>query len=248
MMSVKVRCAVVCALVSLSVVACSDDPAKVAADMAAPADMAGVKVDMSPAKEDMAKPDDMSVTPPDMTTSADMPPSPDMDVKADMAQAPDDMGTSDMALDMASPQDQAPDMPPAPVAADTCPMAADVTQGITLAGLTTVGAADDYNAQGTGCPSGRVTGGDVVFYVAPVVATRYQITVTPTNARYNPMIYVKSDCMANACLDGTVLNGPGVVERLTLEVPAGQRSYIIIDGDLRSGDAQGSFDLEIIKL
>lgn len=221
---------------------CSDDPAKTpdmtqGSDMAKPKDMAqaldmrrGVDQapDMKPApdlgSDDMAKPNDMAAS--DMPTS-------DM-ATADMADAPADM------------PDLPPDMPPVVIqAADTCAMAADVTQGVSLMGLTTVGAADDYDSQGAKCPVGRITGNDVAFFVMPAQETTYKITVTPMG-RYNPMIYIKTDCAANACLDGTVLNGPGVAESLTTTIGAGVKAYIIIDGDFRSGDANGVFNLEVI--
>ena len=184
--------------------------------------------------------------------------------RADMASqdmASQDMASQDMArVDMTTPTldqgvdqgvDQGPDQDmsaPAIVASDTCEGAADVTQGVVLMGLTTVGATDDYNAVGRGCPVGQVTGPDVVFKVSPTQAARYRVVVTPLDATFNPMIYVKQTCGMPGCINGTVLNGPGQPESLTFEVEAQQTAYIIIDGDFRSGRAQGAFNLELTRL
>lgn len=217
---------------------CSDDPAKTP-DMTQGVDMAKPK-DMAQAL-DMRRGEDQA---------PDMKPAPDQGV--DMAPPKDmtasDMASPDMADAPADMPDLAPDMPPVVIqGADTCAMAADVTQGVSLMGLTTVGAADDYDSQGTKCPVGRITGNDVAFFVMPAQDTTYKITVTPMG-RYNPMIYIKTDCAANACLDGTVLNGPGVAESLTTMIGAGVKAYIIVDGDFRSGDANGAFNLEVTPL
>lgn len=221
---------------------CSDDPAK-SPDMAQAPDMAKAK-DMAQAL-DMRQIVDQGK---DMRSAPDL--GSDMAPPKDMGQdmPADDMAKADMADAPADMPDLAPDMPSLVVgAADTCAMASDVTQGVSLMGLTTVGTADDYDADGDKCPVGKITGNDVAFFVMPAQDTTYKITVTPMG-RYNPMIYIKTDCAADACLDGTVLNGPGVAESLTTPIDAGVKAYIIIDGDFRSGDSNGVFNLEVTAL
>lgn len=127
---------------------------------------------------------------------------------------------------------------------DTCESAIDVTPGGTWADQDTSVWTDDYNSPigATNCPSGRVTGKDLVYSVNPTVETSYTVTVTPTSRSFDPMIYVRADCAQDACVTGTVLNGPGTPESVTFTVGAGATNFIIVDGEVVSS---GSYTLEV---
>ena len=78
----------------------------------------------------------------------------------------------------------------------------------------------------------------------PTVATSYTVRVTPlaSSPSFDPMLYAVSTCGGTGCLAGTVLNGPGQPEAITLTVGAGQVAYVVVDGELAS---RGAFDLEV---
>ncbi|MGM0557730.1 MAG: hypothetical protein ACQEVA_15205 [Myxococcota bacterium] len=127
---------------------------------------------------------------------------------------------------------------------DTCDVAIDVTAGGTFADQTTVGLSDDYSSSvgADNCPSGSVSGPDIVYVVNPSAETTYTFTVEPQGSTYDPFIYLKADCSVDACLDGTVLNGPGVQESVEYTVGVSETVYVIVDGELGSS---GAFDLTV---
>ncbi|TNE88232.1 MAG: hypothetical protein EP330_15540 [Deltaproteobacteria bacterium] len=130
--------------------------------------------------------------------------------------------------------------------ADTCADAIDVTAGASLSG-TTVGATDDYST-GIGnqnCPVGSLTDADVAYVVRPSVDTGYRVVVTPTDGSFDPMLYVKVDCDADPCVDGTVLNGAGVQESLAFTATGGVSTYIIVDGE---NFTSGAFTIAVTLL
>ncbi len=125
-------------------------------------------------------------------------------------------------------------------------MAPDVTAGGTFTGTTdATSIADDYGpSAGNGCSSGgSASGRDVAYALHPTVTTTYTVTVTPLNGTFDPMLYVQTTCGANACLAGTVLNGPGQAESVTFTVQAGVTAYVIVDGELVS---KGPFTLLVL--
>lgn len=169
----------------------------------------------------------------------------DMSTADDMGGGDDMAGGDDAGTDMAQMMDMAPDMP-APDG-ETCDAAIDATNGLSLTGQTTVGFDDDYDSPiaANNCPSGTITGPDVVYSVSPTQATIYDITVTPMG-NFDVMLYVREDCTMDACIDGTVLNGPGTAENLEINVPAGATYYIIVDGEFTVGaDDEGMYDIDI---
>lgn len=128
--------------------------------------------------------------------------------------------------------------------ADTCDVAIDATAGGTWDNQSTTDATDDYDSpvSADNCPSGSVSGKDEVYAVSPTDTTTYEVTVTPAGATFDPFLYVRADCAAEACIDGTVFNGPGQPETLTFDAPGGQTSYIIVDGELGS---EGDYSLTV---
>lgn len=117
---------------------------------------------------------------------------------------------------------------------NTCAMAPDVTAGGTFTGTTDDAAiSDDYGpSAGNGCASGGLASGrDVAYALSPASTTTYTVVVTPNNGTFDPMLYVQSTCGANACIDGTVLNGPGQPESLTFMVTGGTTAFVIVDGE-----------------
>jgi len=169
----------------------------------------------------------------------------DMSMPEDMNGGDDMAGGDDVGVDMAE-VDMAPDM--GEPTGDTCDMAIDVTAGVMLTGESTTGLSDDYDSPvtATNCPSGAVTGPDIVYSVSPTAETTYEVTVTPAG-NYDPMIYVREDCAQDACIDGTVFNGAGQAETLTFTVPANTTYYIIVDGEfISTGDDAGDFDLDVV--
>jgi hypothetical protein len=151
----------------------------------------------------------------------------------DTADTADSQDTSEDTTDTSSAND-----------GDTCEVAIDVTAGGTFADQTTVGFSNDYDASATAdnCPAGSASGADIVYVVSPSAETTYTFTVEPQGSTYDPFIYLKSDCSADACLDGTVLNGPGVQESLEYTVAGGETVYVIVDGELVT---EGAFDLTV---
>jgi|GEM_PF-3702574 hypothetical protein len=118
--------------------------------------------------------------------------------------------------------------------ANTCATAPDITAGGTFTGTTDdASITDDYGpSAGNGCSSGGLASGrDVAYALSPATTTTYTATVTPLNTTYDPMLYAQLTCGANACLTGTILNGPGQPESITFTVQAGTTAYLIIDGE-----------------
>jgi hypothetical protein len=114
--------------------------------------------------------------------------------------------------------------------AEDCDTALDVTAGGVWPDQSLVGARDDYDADGAGCPFAR-TAGDRVYVVQPVAGTSYRVTVQPAGS-FDPALYVMSDCAQQTCVAGTVFNGPGQPEVVTFRAEAGQRRFIVVDGEL----------------
>ncbi len=179
----------------------------------------------------------------------------DFSVVPDLSEGPPDLGQTDAsAVDMPDSVDMAgadvadagsltEDMPA--TSGETCDAAVDATSGGTFAGDTT-DVDDDYStsASDDGCPSGQASGGDLVYSLAPAVETTYSIRVEP-DGNFDPFLYVKADCAAAECVDGTVLNGPGTMESLTVTVPEGATYYVVVDGELLS---EGAYTLTVTAM
>jgi hypothetical protein len=135
---------------------------------------------------------------------------------------------------------------PLQVVGDTCATAIDVTSGGIFATETTTDATDDYDASlGDGeCPNGQFSGKDKVYALSPTVPTSYEVSVDPVG-NFDPFIYTRDDCSQAACLDGTVFNGPGGPESLTVDVAAGETVFVIVDGELGS---EGDYSLGVLLL
>jgi hypothetical protein len=154
---------------------------------------------------------------------------------------PDDMGvdmSADVGVDMNVDMGQ-------PLPGDICATALDVTAGIVLDSETTIGYTDDYEAtlDDTGCPNGQFSGPDRVYVVNPATQTTYTVTVEP-QGNFNPMIYVREDCAQTECLAGTIFGSAGQNESLDFDAPAGQDTFIIVDGELL-GDDSGDYRLTV---
>ena len=133
---------------------------------------------------------------------------------------------------------------------ETCALAPDVTAGGRFSG-TTNGFADDYSVSGPGCPAGGAASGrDVAYRLSPAVARVYTVRVTPVPAtladggsnRFDPMLVVQRACGQSGCVTGTILNGPGDPEAVTISVSAGDTVYVIVDGERGT---RGEFELEV---
>ncbi|MCG3174544.1 MAG: hypothetical protein GMKNLPBB_02789 [Myxococcota bacterium] len=129
---------------------------------------------------------------------------------------------------------------------DTCANAIDVTSGGDFTGGV-LNLKDDYSQSISGCVSLSVSGPDAVFKVSPSAARTYKVTVTPTTAKYDPAILIYSDCAAQACVTGTVLNGPDDPESVQFNVAAGQTRFIIVDTEIPAGadPKGGKFTLKV---
>jgi hypothetical protein len=130
-----------------------------------------------------------------------------------------------------------------PNGGDTCAMALDVTAGGTFTG-TTDGAGDDYSISGDGCPAGGAASGpDVAYLVRPTADTTYRVTVTPIDTELDPMLLALLDCEGSACEEGTILNGPGQQEQITIDVAADETMYVVVDGEVFTS---GAFTLDVV--
>lgn len=223
----SLSCALALLISMSSLAACSDDPA-----LNNPPGQQDASIDLSvdvarDQEEDAA---DASVDASDMTLAQE-------DVSSDVV--------PDVVLDM---PDEQPDEGPMPSAqgGDVCAQALDVSAGGVWTAQSTLNASDDYDSLpfDDGCPAGRGTGRDLTYVLNPATATRYRILVEPVEPNFDPMIYVREDCDQSVCVDGTVLNGPGSKEDLTLlvsDVPL----FVIVDGESLSN---GSFTLTVEAL
>jgi hypothetical protein len=209
-----------------------------------------------PKPETDAGPEDSGrdVTVSDMSTSDDVATAADASTGEDASTedtGPDeDMASADSGADMPPDagtdlgEDTGGDMQTAGDG-DTCGVAIDATVGGTFTGDTST-ADDDYSASAfdTGCPSGSVSGGDIVYRIEPTVETTYDLTVTPDDANFDPFLYIRTDCALDECVDGSVLNGEGDPESLTdVTVPANTAYYVIVDGELGSS---GAYTFEVM--
>lgn len=140
------------------------------------------------------------------------------------------------------------DTGPAELTGDTCETAVDVTAGGVWEDQTTIGYTDNYETapSHSGCPSNRNSGLDRTYFVAPQVTTEYRVRVDPTTATYDPAIYIKSDCAQNACINGSILNGPGTFESVTFIIQGGQTAFIIVDGEGFQNAGDYTLTVEII--
>src|SRR5690606_37751788 len=117
---------------------------------------------------------------------------------------------------------------------DTCEDAIDLTEGGTVTGSTT-DATDDYETHFTvfDCPAGLGSGGDRPYLLAPAVDRTYTAVVTPLGEEpieFDPFLYVRVDCAAEACVDGSVTHGAGEAEYLTFDVTGSTPVFLIVDG------------------
>ncbi len=162
------------------------------------------------------------------------------DVGPDVAEDVGEDATDDAATDAESDNDADGSQE---VPGDTCATAIDVTSGGSFDTETTTDANDNYSASATdeNCPSGRFSGKDKVYVLSPATTTTYEVTVTPVDD-FDPFIYTRDDCSQPACIDGTVLNGPGDPESLTFDVQGGETVFVIVDGELGS---EGDYSLSV---
>ena len=183
------------------------------------------------------------------TRDADADPGSGRDATATPDMANDAPDAADSGAGADAPDADAPDAGPGadadaepPARGDTCADAIDATADGAFIG-NTEDAADDYEARPAvdNCPSGAASGPDIVYALSPEVETTYHLEVAPGEG-FDPFLYVRADCAADACIDGTVLNGPGDSENLEVTVPGGSTYYVIVDGEL--GDA-GGFTLTV---
>jgi len=106
--------------------------------------------------------------------------------------------------------------------------------------------ADDYDPHG--CLGALYTGPDLVYSFSSATAGTWKFTVTPM-WDYNPILYVFDSCPpAGNCADGTMLMGKGQPETLQFDAQANKTYYLFVDGDLTSGDDNGTFTLKVEKL
>ncbi|MBA2662299.1 MAG: hypothetical protein H0U74_08385 [Bradymonadaceae bacterium] len=244
---------VVCvAIAMLAQVACSDDPVR------ATPPTADTGTDTVTQQDTSTTPDTVqdTATEPDAPDETDTPLSTDIaqsdvvegDVEPGDTSEPEDAGDTSEPGDDAS-EDASEDVGDPGLVGDTCADAFNVTAGGTWANQTTTGYTDSYSAKAqgnSGCPVALVSGPDRVYSVSPAVATSYQVTVVPTGT-YDPLLYVRLDCAANACIAGTKFNGPGQQEQVSFSVAAGQTAFIIVDGDglTIGGQTHGDFTLTV---
>lgn len=165
-------------------------------------------------------------------------------IDAGMADSGMDAGSQDASTDAGSQDAGEHDAGDGLTGGETCALAFDVTAGGTFVG-TTEGADDDYSPSGSGCPFARFSGGDVTYFVRPTAPTTYRVTVVPTNATYDPLLYAVTTCGGSGCVAGTVFNGPGVMEQITFDVDADETVFIVVDGELSAGSAEGPFELTV---
>lgn len=155
-----------------------------------------------------------------------------------------DAASSDGSL--ADAQPPAIDAGPAPDAANTtCQAPVDISAGGTFAGQSTVGATDKLSPpSGNGCPAGGLNSGpDIIYVVSPPSDTLYEITVTPGNGSFDPMLYAMTSCdFDTGCSAGTILNGPGSSEQITFTAGS-QDVYVVVDGESNSS---GPFTMEVV--
>ncbi len=234
-----------CALVALfGVVGCSDDEPKnePGADVAIQEDVGGkddVSQDVS--QQDTALPDDKDVVEPDLDADET---GKDVDeTKKDVDETGQDTDDSDVV----EPDPDVADPDPV-LAGDTCADGVDVTAGGTFADQTTTGYSDSNDPnRGPGC-AWATTKEDRVYVVTPVLKTKYKVTVTPKDGSlYDPVLYARLDCEADACVAGTNFGKKGAKESITFTVEAAASMFIIVDGDVASVGAatHGDFTLDV---
>jgi hypothetical protein len=162
-----------------------------------------------------------------------------VDAQPDASDAVDDSDARDVSGDAVADGDAGEAAP-----GDTCDVAVDVTAGGVFESQTTTGFNDDYSSDPTAdnCPSGTASGPDVVYSVSPSSQTTYRFTVEPGGSTFDPFIYLRADCAQQACLAGTVLNGPGASESVEYTARAGETVFVIVDGELFS---DGDFKLTV---
>ncbi len=163
--------------------------------------------------------------------------SPDTDTGTPDTGTPDpDTGTPDTG---APDTDEEPDTSLPPLAGDTCEDAIDVTEGGFWEGESTLDMTNAYDPSMDAehnCVGTNFSDKDRVYVVSPDEDTTYKVRVEPISSNFDPMIYVRTDCDADACIAGTQLIS------LTFDAPGGQDSFIIVDGFIGTS---GDFDLKV---
>lgn len=144
----------------------------------------------------------------------------------------------------ASPDSTDEDTSPGIADGKTCDTAIDITAGGLWDNQTTVGANNDYNAPhgAVGCPGAPYTGDDQVFVLAPQTTTTYNLTITSQDAAFRPVVYIRADCTQTECIAGSMLD-PTVIYLNGIEVPGGERYYVIVDTHTTS--REGAFSLSV---
>jgi len=109
---------------------------------------------------------------------------------------------------------------------------------------TTIGGPENRDPDGDDCVAGFATGPERVFSFTAPDADDYRVTVTPTNATFDPMIYVQLSCDDSVvCIAGSNLNDEGTADRTTMTLSAGETALITVDTDLGSDIGGGPFTI-----
>lgn len=109
---------------------------------------------------------------------------------------------------------------------------------------TTVGANNDIDPTNGGCANGG--GLDVVYAFTPATTGVYSLGVTPTNASFDPSLYILTNCSAvDSCIAGANENAVGKGEFLTVSLSAGTQYFIVVDSPF--ADAAGPFHFSLRK-
>lgn len=172
---------------------------------------------------------------------------PDSNNNPDTSDEPDTTDTPDSTDVDADDADSQPDASHPP-AGSTCEEAIDITAGGTWADRTTAGVSNDYDARGSveDCPVATNSGPDEVFLLAPANDTTYDLTVTPTDSSFLPILYIREDCSTEACVDGSKFRASdNSVTLPDITVPGGARYKLIVDTDVLSFGGPYTLDVEI---
>lgn len=194
--------------------------------------------DASAPGEDTAQTEDTADTPRDTSDISD----PDDATNAD-TNAPD-ATPSDTAADDAQSDSTDEDTQSGVADGKTCETAIDITDGGLWDSQTTVGANNNYNApfNAQGCPGAPVTGADQVFVLAPDTTTTYDLTITSQDEAFRPVAYIRTDCTQIDCVAGSMLDAT-VLYLHDIEVPGGERYYLIVD--THASAREGAYSLNV---
>lgn|SRR5690554_6251012 len=196
--------------------------------------------------EDATRPEKDTSDPEDTSSTSDISDTEDA-ISADTNPsdtAPPDADEVDADEVDASPDSTDEDTSPGIADGKTCDTAIDITAGGLWDNQTTVGANNDYNAPygAVGCPGAPYTGDDQVFVLAPQTTTTYNLTITSQDAAFRPVVYIRADCTQTECIAGSMLD-PTVIYLNGIEVPGGERYYVIVDTHTTS--REGAFSLSV---